>query len=390
VEEVYPDGRIRISESNWAGQGISQRTLTPAQYSGLEFVRLENATPNPNFSSPPARSGQQREYRVRSGDTLSAIAYRELGNPNRWREITKADSSTFTEAEARQLQVGMSVYLPVSYQTGSGTGVTSSPTTTPTLLPDINTLSLSAPGTNLGATYRIGTPTRPDYSWGRGYGDLPKKQAEWHDYVREATFRTIAQGFSLLYPDGVGAYLHYLDGNGAERTFSYEEYVNNDQSGRTTMDNVLLDAKSAAEQIYQQAVSQYPALANREVTFNLTSNAYAAGAKKSNGEDLNPKLPYPETTNWQAAIGSHLVWISASVTVLPNQSPVYKMDFELHVEDKYDFNPGQRAGRGLGGINDSENGRLEEVGLAHSYINKATLPGNRIWTQGQGFRTLIP
>jgi surface antigen len=117
VEEVYPDGRIRISESNWDGKGISERTLTPAQYSGLAFVRLENATPTPSFSSPPAQPGKQREYRVRPADTLSGIAYRELGNANRWREITKADGSTFTEAEARRLQVGMSVYLPVSYQT---------------------------------------------------------------------------------------------------------------------------------------------------------------------------------------------------------------------------------------------------------------------------------
>lgn len=126
LEEVYPDGRIRISESNWAGKGISERILTPAQYSGLSFVRLENATPNPRYSSPPAQPGKQREYRVRSGDTLSAIAFRELGNANRWREITKADGSMFTEAEARNLQVGISVYLPVSYKSGTGTPVTSS------------------------------------------------------------------------------------------------------------------------------------------------------------------------------------------------------------------------------------------------------------------------
>jgi hypothetical protein len=125
LEEVYPDGRIRISESNWAGKGISERILTPAQYSGLSFVRLENATPNPSFSSPPAQPGKQREYRVRSGDKLWAIAQRELGNGNRWREITKADGSPFTEAEALNLQVGMSVYLRVSYQTGSGIPVTS-------------------------------------------------------------------------------------------------------------------------------------------------------------------------------------------------------------------------------------------------------------------------
>jgi len=133
LEEVYPDGRIRISESNWAGKGISERILTPAEYSGLSFVRLENATPNLRYSSPPAQPGKQREYRVRSGDTLLGIAFRELGNANRWREIKKADGSTFTEAEARNLQVGMSVYLPVTYQTGTGTPVTSPPSSTPQL-----------------------------------------------------------------------------------------------------------------------------------------------------------------------------------------------------------------------------------------------------------------
>jgi surface antigen/subtilisin family serine protease len=145
VEEVYPDGRIRISESNWAGQSIGERTLTPAQYSGLSFVRLENATPSPSFSSPPARSGQQREYRVRLGDTLSGIAYRELGDANRWREITKADSSTFTEAEVRQLQVGMSVYLPVTYSSGTGIAITPPPSSTPNQIEfvDPTTVSLS-------------------------------------------------------------------------------------------------------------------------------------------------------------------------------------------------------------------------------------------------------
>ncbi|NJL89432.1 MAG: S8 family serine peptidase [Coleofasciculaceae cyanobacterium SM2_1_6] len=131
VEEVYPDGSVRISEANWAGKGISERTLTAAQYAGLSFVRLENATPNPQFESPQAIPGQQREYRVRSGDTLSAIAQRELGNANRWTEIKKADGSTFTAAEARNLQVGQSVYLPVNYQTGTGNPIVSPPSSTP-------------------------------------------------------------------------------------------------------------------------------------------------------------------------------------------------------------------------------------------------------------------
>ncbi|MBD2777234.1 glycoside hydrolase family 19 protein [Iningainema tapete] len=51
-------------------------------------------------------------YTIKAGDTLSAIALRELGNANRWREITKENGQSFTEAEARRLAVGQIVYLP--------------------------------------------------------------------------------------------------------------------------------------------------------------------------------------------------------------------------------------------------------------------------------------
>ncbi|MCP2730063.1 S8 family serine peptidase [Limnofasciculus baicalensis] len=153
LEEVYPDGRIRISESNWAGRGISERILTPAQYSGLAFVRLENAAPNPQFYSPPAVPGQQREYRVRSGDTLWGIAQRELGNGNRWREIQKPGGGTFTEAEAQRLQVGQSVYLPVSYQSGTGTPVTPPSSGTPTNINWVNFSGTVGPSQGVNLRY---------------------------------------------------------------------------------------------------------------------------------------------------------------------------------------------------------------------------------------------
>ncbi|MEG3863592.1 CHAP domain-containing protein, partial [Microcoleus sp. herbarium12] len=124
LEEVYPDGRVRITEANWpTGSGIKERILTPAQYAGLSFVRLENAQTN-SYNAPPATPGKQRQYIVRSGDTLSGIAKRELGDANRWREIQKVGGGTFTEAEALNLQVGQSVYLPVGYQVPTVTPVT--------------------------------------------------------------------------------------------------------------------------------------------------------------------------------------------------------------------------------------------------------------------------
>ncbi|NJN21726.1 MAG: CHAP domain-containing protein, partial [Leptolyngbya sp. RL_3_1] len=58
---------------------------------------------------------------------------RELGNGNRWREITKnaAGSQTFTDAEARRLRIGQVVYLPVKQQVGTGRPIVTPPVYTP-------------------------------------------------------------------------------------------------------------------------------------------------------------------------------------------------------------------------------------------------------------------
>ena len=42
-----------------------------------------------------------KEYKVRGGDTLSAIAQRELGNAVRWPEIYGANKSQMDDAFAR-------------------------------------------------------------------------------------------------------------------------------------------------------------------------------------------------------------------------------------------------------------------------------------------------
>jgi basic endochitinase B len=53
-----------------------------------------------------------KSYIVESGDTLFLIAERELGNGNRWPEITKPNCTPFTEEEARRLQPGDETCLP--------------------------------------------------------------------------------------------------------------------------------------------------------------------------------------------------------------------------------------------------------------------------------------
>ena len=66
----------------------------------------------------------EHTYVVKSGDTLSRIAERELGDANLWSKITRQDGSTFSEADAATLRIGQVVILP-----GKGQHTSKSPAT---------------------------------------------------------------------------------------------------------------------------------------------------------------------------------------------------------------------------------------------------------------------
>lgn len=106
-----------------------------AQISERYLNALRSASTNP--SPAPTNPGQTpitgyREYVVKKGDSPSTIARQQLGNPNRWREILKADNTPLTDFDATRLQIGQKLLLPVSYQSGPGTSVTPTSVATPT------------------------------------------------------------------------------------------------------------------------------------------------------------------------------------------------------------------------------------------------------------------
>jgi hypothetical protein len=195
-------------------------------------------------------------------------------------------------------------------------------------------------------------------------------RAELRKWIGRLEIGEAVQGIPFLpkndLPDALAAYRHFLFGKGQDRTFSYERYVKNDDSGAVTLANAILQAQLAAEDLFTQRRAN-----PKGWNFDMTSTAIPCGAD-SEESPWGELYPYPATENWQKAIGAHQIWLSATVTgtdVGPNTS--MSMFLTVHAEDRYNFNPGDADI--ATGIPDEANGKFELAGLGHQYTNYSTL-----------------
>ncbi len=231
------------------------------------------------------------------------------------------------------------------------------------------------------ATYQVGPPLRPAIAHDNGFlGKLAPRAPTVADRAKFAEWAALleaaeaAQGVPLIphndLPDALAAYRHFLYGNGSDRTFSYERYVANDRSGKTTLNSAMLDFRRGVEALAASRGLGAPR------TLQVTGGPIPCGSGKKGFE---PLFPYPATENWQKAIGSHVVWLSGSVTVGTTAGqPTFVGLMTLHAEDRYNFNPGNEDI--ATGIPDSANGVFEVTGLAKQYMNYATLLRMLRWT----------
>ncbi|AUX49083.1 uncharacterized protein SOCE26_106280 [Sorangium cellulosum] len=252
--------------------------------------------------------------------------------------------------------------------------------------------------TSTTAQYSVGAPQRPPIHHDNGFRQNPSDSDD--PTPTPTTEPNLADRASLLYwrgtlegaeaaqgvpyvphndiPDALAAYRHFLDGMGTDRTFSYERFVASDSSGAVILRNAIRDIQLCAEKFYRKMLADDPSLATRRVTFALTGTSIPAGS--------GSLYPYPSTENWQKAIGAHVIWMSGTVVVEPapcsgGGEPVLKMRTTLHAEDRYNFNPG--AADIATGTPDAANGRFEVTGLAHQYMNYATLQRDVTWMLGR-------
>ncbi len=222
-----------------------------------------------------------------------------------------------------------------------------------------------------GARYRLGAPIRPaSIVFDDGFlGSFPPREPTVGDYASLARWQVQLSGAEALRPDlaeGCAAYRHFLYGGGAPFTFSYEAYVMNDESGRITLSNAMLDIQDGVEVVYESN----PALTR----FSLTGDAISVS-------DSSMEFPYPATENWQKAIGGHVIWLSGQAQVEDRGGETwFTLDMTLHAEDRYNFNPGQNDI--VTGVPDSDNGTFEITGLAHQFTQTSELRRRLEWRHG--------
>ena len=243
---------------------------------------------------------------------------------------------------------------------------------------NVNTTAFLSSTSETKGAYKIGPPTRPPIFHDNGFLKLGRRKPTAEDYIALTKWKVMLEGAEILRPDltdALAAYRHFLEGDGKPKNFSYERYVMNDESGKTTLRNSILDIQYAAMMLSKAN----PILSK----FEITGPAIPCGSfDTAKFPYISSHFPYPATENWQKAIGGHTIWLSGKVTVFkdpktPVEPPLFKMIMTLHAEDRYNFNPGQQDI--ATGIPDSDNGRFAMTGLAHQFDHSSTLERHLEW-----------
>jgi hypothetical protein len=204
-----------------------------------------------------------------------------------------------------------------------------------------------------------------------GIDNSKRRAATAADRAHFAWWMTKLAGALQVRPDLVDAtraYAHFMGASGTDLNFSYDEFVvgasdrflvKADSSGRTVLTSAIQDVSAAA-------ISLHESRGMTADTFTIQSQAIGVGGG-------NDRYPYPDTENWQKAIGAHAIWLEANVVVTLDGTTQrnFAIVMTLHAEDMYNFNPGAKDI--ATGIPDNENGVFEITGLAKEFKSVSTL-----------------
>ncbi|SKA93213.1 hypothetical protein SAMN06295879_1639 [Agreia bicolorata] len=278
--------------------------------------------------------GQHRPNLARAGSILAAVAAAVFRNADEQDSASASDGASGSGTTPTQA-------IPASFGgAGSDPGV-----------------STTADG-----TYTIGPPSRPDITWDEDF-EYDSKDSNFSDFGAAAKWKSMMAAARLArwdLGDALDAYDHYWSNTGDPWHFDYDSAAQSDPAISRNVDAEISRSQAAAEEF----------IASGQGDFSFT------GAP-SGGE-------YPETENWQKAIGAYQQWSSADVSVSGNQAT---MTVTVHAEDHYNFNRGQNDI--ASGASDDENGRFTEIGWAKPFDSSGSVTRTITWTIGDPSSTVV-
>ncbi|MDB5105356.1 MAG: hypothetical protein JWP91_3045 [Fibrobacteres bacterium] len=213
----------------------------------------------------------------------------------------------------------------------------------------------------------VDKPARPDIRMDHGFlddgnGNLDKskmREATFSDGLSYMKWSAKLEAAEILRPDLFDAtqtYRHFLDATGTEFRFKYDKFAEKDKAGGKSVESALEDTIAAALELSD---------AQKKPDFSMQTDPIGVGG-------FNGRYPYPGTENWQKAIGAHVIWLEAHVTVeIKEDKRFFRIDMTLHAEDRYNFNPGAKDI--ATGTPDADNGVFELTGLGKEFDSTSTL-----------------
>jgi RHS repeat-associated protein len=216
-----------------------------------------------------------------------------------------------------------------------------------------------------GGPFRIGKPFNPGFTYDNGFLDRFPRRAPT-DADRQSYFEwgLRAGAARVGRPDmynALDAYDHFRGATGADFTFDFDDYFDDDDNAGIMLENAVSIAQKSAQELLLTTGA-----------IEMTSEGFCVGCGDA-------RFPYPESEDWQKAVGAFNFWMSADVSAEDVDGTItYTMTLTLHAEDMYNFNPGQHDI--ATGTPDAENGQFELTGQARQFMQRGTYTETVTWT----------
>ncbi|MGW0050843.1 hypothetical protein [Nocardia cyriacigeorgica] len=211
-----------------------------------------------------------------------------------------------------------------------------------------------------GSKYKIGPPEKPELPHDDTF-EYDSKRPGLGDYVDAAEWRAKLEAGELVrtdLDDATSMYRHYWENNGEPIEFDYDEAYREDSVIRGAVDTEITQAAAAADQFVRDG----------QTNFQMT------GGPMNIGQDT----PYPDTENWQKAVGGYQQWSHSNVRVEDGR---VVMEITVEANDYYNFDRGKDDL--ATGTPDETNGRFAELGWAKPFESNGSLTRTVSWEVGQ-------